>query len=70
MSLAPTSRRGLALNCRLAVNGIQKASRLLGEASKDAVSTTLDMPGVLSGGPKTAIYIMLKKLNKIKPVEG
>ena len=26
MSWAPTSRRGLALNCRLLVNGIQKAS--------------------------------------------
>src|SRR5947208_10969454 len=27
MPLAATSRRGSALNCRLAVNGIQKASR-------------------------------------------
>src|SRR5215475_9711158 len=39
MSCAPTSRRGLSLNCRLFVKGIQKASRLLGEASKFATST-------------------------------
>src|SRR5215470_12053460 len=39
MSCAPTSRRGLPLNCRLLVKGIQKASRLLGEASKFATST-------------------------------
>src|SRR5882672_10892510 len=39
MSCAPTSRRGLDLNWRLLVNGIQKASRLFGEASKFATST-------------------------------
>src|SRR5579859_4102152 len=32
MSLAATSRRGAALNCRFAVNGIQKASRSFGIA--------------------------------------
>src|SRR5690606_42111761 len=30
MSLAPTKRRGSFLNCRFAVNGIQKARRSLG----------------------------------------
>src|SRR5690606_22890866 len=33
MSLAPTSRRGLALNCRLAVNGIHQDWRSLGTAA-------------------------------------
>src|SRR5215470_5979613 len=45
MSCAPTSRRGLLLNCRLLVKGIQKASRLLGEASKFATSTVELMAG-------------------------
>ncbi len=49
MSWAPTSRRGLALNCRLLVKGIQKASRLLGEASKFATSTVEVMMGSASG---------------------
>src|SRR5882724_3707208 len=46
MPSAPTSRRGLDLNCRLLVNGIQKASRLFGEASKFATSTVEVMMGV------------------------
>src|SRR4029450_9424132 len=33
MPSAPTNRRGLDLNCRFAVNGIQKDSRLFGEGS-------------------------------------
>ncbi len=32
MPSAATSRRGFALNCRFAVNGIQNASRLFGTA--------------------------------------
>src|SRR5215470_358244 len=50
MSCAPTSRRGLPLNCRLLVKGIQKASRLLGEASKFATSTVEFMTGSGSVG--------------------
>src|SRR6185295_12267504 len=49
MSCAPTSRRGLPLNCRLLVKGIQKASRLLGEASKFATSTVELMAGSADG---------------------
>jgi hypothetical protein len=33
MPSAPTNRRGLDLNCRFAVNGIQKDSRLFGVGS-------------------------------------
>src|SRR5262245_4310952 len=49
MSCAPTSRRGLPLNCRLLVKGIQKASRLFGEASKFATSTVELMAGSADG---------------------
>src|SRR5262249_40780869 len=49
MSCAPTSRRGLPLNCRLLVKGIQKASRLLGEASKFATST-VELMAASAGG--------------------
>src|SRR5690606_8441682 len=43
MFSAPTSSRGFSLNCRFAVNGIQNASRLFGEASNSAVPADADM---------------------------
>src|SRR5947209_18445788 len=44
MSLAATRRRGLLLNWRFAVNGIQKASRLLGTPG-NGVSSVSYMTG-------------------------
>jgi hypothetical protein len=46
MSLAATRRRGLPLNCRFAVNGIQKASRLFGDASNSGRAAAFGMAGL------------------------
>ena len=41
MPSALTKRRGADLNCRFAVNGIQYASRLLGEMSAKLAATLM-----------------------------
>src|SRR5262249_9992613 len=67
MSWAPTSRRGLPLNCRLFVKGIQKASRLLGEASKFATSTVEVMMGVRSSERVAGGYNIGRRADKPPP---
>src|SRR6185312_6773418 len=49
MPSAPTSMRGAFLNCRLAVNGIQKASRLFVDTRVRDVASTLraSMPAII-----------------------
>src|SRR5215475_9908203 len=58
MSLAPAKRRGLDLNCRFEVNGIQKASRLFGVVSK-----TEDWTMAGSWGRKGCDATMINKIS-------
>src|SRR5919108_1521896 len=80
MPSAPTNRRGLDLNCRFAVNGIQKDSRLLGEGSKAlgvkgcaAALAVADMALVLgaSGGCRTiAMFNKPNKCGRMLTIQG
>src|SRR6478752_960350 len=53
MSLAATRRRGWLLNCRFAVNGIQKASRLFGTPGSGESSVSY-MSGSWNGSREAA----------------